>query len=218
MPGASATADRLSAMGFDPVIRPLLEVRSIAGAMANAPSPAGVACLAITSPNGVDAIKGGISLFAHLPVFAVGDTTALCAREAGFTDVQSASGDIKALARLITAKAPMGTVYAPGAAIPAGDLPALLPDRSVIRHPVYETVETEAAIPENVLIALVHSPRAGEILSRLLEKNPYPLRAIAISDAAAAPLRSCLNTEIIIADHPDEEAMLRALGNSQTAV
>lgn len=218
LPGARDTAERLRALGYEPVVQPLLEVRPIAGAMLKAPPADGIAALALTSPNGVAALSGHVPAYAHLPAFAVGDTTATAAREAGFRNVSSASADIHALARLIAAKAPHGTVFAPGAALPAGDLPALLPDRTIIRLPVYETVETQAPIPASVDIALVHSPRAGKALAALLETTPTPMQVVAISEAAAKPLAALGCAHITVADHPDEEAVLRALGNSQSAV
>ncbi|WP_297799010.1 uroporphyrinogen-III synthase [uncultured Brevundimonas sp.] len=219
LPGAQATADRLRAMGFDPVVRPLLEVRALPDAMAQAPDPATLACIALTSPNTLDAMGKAARPYLDLPAFAVGDATARAAQAAGFKDVRSASGDIHDLARLISACAPSGTVFAPGAAIPAGDLPVLLPDRTVIRLPLYATQETDAAIPEGIRFALIHSPRAGAILAAKLAQTPAAaLNIIAISPAAARPLEGLPDVRICIAEHPDEEAMLNALGNSAEAV
>ncbi|MBN9481446.1 MAG: uroporphyrinogen-III synthase, partial [Bordetella sp.] len=135
-PGAARTADRLTALGFTPIVAPLLTLSPLPGALDAAPSPETVAALALTSPNGVEAFAPLIPRFRDHPVFAVGDATAEAARAAGFADVRSASGDIHALARLVAAEAPPGLLLAPGAREPAGDLPALLPDRPVRRLPV----------------------------------------------------------------------------------
>src|SRR5690606_3696589 len=93
-PGAARTADRLTALGFEPVVVPLLTLAPLPGALNAAPPPDAVAVLALTSPNGVEAFAPLIPRFRDHPVFAVGDATAKAARAAGFADVRSASGDI----------------------------------------------------------------------------------------------------------------------------
>ena len=218
LPGAEATASRLTVMGYHPVVAPLLEVRYHPDAMAKAPAARDIACLALTSPNAISAIAGASEPFLTLPTYAVGDATAKAARDAGFMDVHSASGDIHDLAVLIRAQAPWGTVFTPGAQLPAGDLPALLADRQVIRLPVYSTEETGIAIPDDIAITLIHSPRAGQALAWRLGELHTRMHIIAISDAAARPFIGLPMVSITTADHPDEEAMLRALGNSTSAV
>ncbi|WP_284222549.1 uroporphyrinogen-III synthase, partial [Brevundimonas denitrificans] len=74
-PGASRTADRLTARGFDPVIAPLLAIRPIPQAP---PDLTGIAALAFTSANGVAAF-GALTPDRTRPVFTVGDATAQAA-------------------------------------------------------------------------------------------------------------------------------------------
>lgn len=218
-PGAARTADRLTALGFTPITAPLLTLAPLPGALDAAPAPAAVAALALTSPNGVGAFAPLIPHFRRHPVFAVGDATAEAARAAGFADVRSASGDIHALARLIAAEAPPGPLLAPGAREPAGDLPALLPDRPVHRLPVYAAFETHAPAPELFDAVMLHSPRAARALASDLPRAASSGRiAICISDAAAIPLRPFDFTQIRIAATPDEPAMLSALGKPTAPV
>lgn len=218
-PGAARTADRLTALGFIPIVTPLLTLAPLPGALDAAPDPTAVSVLALTSPNGVEAFAPLIPHFRDHPVFAVGDATAEAARAAGFNDVRSAAGDIHALARLIAAEAPPGPLLAPGAREPAGDLPALLPDRPVQRLPVYAAFETHAPAPELFDAVMLHSPRAARALASDL---PLPASsgriAICISEAAAAPLRPFDFAEIRIAAAPDEPAMLSALGKPSAPV
>ncbi|MFN3669964.1 MAG: uroporphyrinogen-III synthase [Brevundimonas sp.] len=207
-PGARRTADRLSALGFSPVVTPLLAIRPLPQ-----PSPdlTGIAALAVTSRNGVAAFAA-LSAARDLPVFAVGDATAAAARAAGFADVRSAAGALDDLARLLAAEAPAdGVVLAPGAREPAGDLPALLVGRVSVRPlAVYEAVETGAAAPAAFDAVLVHSPRAGRALAAL---GPFAGQvAIPISPAAAAPLEGGSGLDIRLAARPDEAAMFEALG------
>lgn len=218
-PGAARTADRLTALGFEPVVVPLLTLAPLPGALDAAPPPDAVAVLALTSPNGVEAFAPLIPRFRDHPVFAVGDATAEAARAAGFADVRSASGDIHALARLIAAEAPPGPLLAPGAREPAGDLPALLPGRPVQRLPVYAAFETHAPAPGAFDAVMLHSPRAARALATDLPRAASSGRlAICISDAAAAPLRPFDFTTIHIAAAPDEPSMLSALGKPAAPV
>jgi len=218
-PGAARTADRLTALGFEPVVVPLLTLAPLPGALNAAPPPDAVAVLALTSPNGVEAFAPLIPRFRDHPVFAVGDATAEAARAAGFADVRSASGDIHALARLIAAEAPPGPLLAPGAREPAGDLPALLPDRPVQRLPVYAAFETHAPAPGAFDAVMLHSPRAARALATDLPRAASSGRlAVCISDAAAAPLRPFDFTQIRVAAAPDEPSMLSALGKPAAPV
>ncbi|HRL05832.1 MAG TPA: uroporphyrinogen-III synthase [Brevundimonas diminuta] len=218
-PGAARTADRLTALGFTPIVAPLLTLAPLPDALDAAPDPAAVAALALTSPNGVEAFAPLIPRFRRHPVFAVGDATAEAARAAGFANVRSASGDIHALARLIAAEAPPGPLLAPGAREPAGDLPALLPDRPVHRLPVYAAFETHAPAPELFDAVMLHSPRAARALASDLPRAASSGRiAICISEAAAAPLRPFDLAEIRIAVAPDEPGMLSALGKPAAPV
>lgn len=214
-PGAERTAARVAAQGHVPVVAPLLHIGLLQNAMAAAPAPEDIACLALTSPNTLDAIGPHLAPYRALPAFAVGDATADAARNAGLLQVRSASGDINALARLVAAQSPDGPVFAPGAKQPAGDLQALLPDRRIIRLPVYCAHETDAPLPDNTDVVLLHSPRAARILaSRLKPRHAARLRAVAISQAAAAPLANLPLACLDISSTPDEEGMMRTLGNS----
>lgn len=218
-PGAARTADRLTALGFEPVVVPLLTLAPLPGALNAAPEPDAVAVLALTSPNGVEAFAPLIPRFRDHPVFAVGDATAEAARAAGFADVRSAAGDIHALARLIAAEAPPGPLLAPGAREPAGDLPALLPGLPVQRLPVYAAFETHAPAPGAFDAVMLHSPRAARALATDLPRAASSGRlAVCISDAAAAPLRPFDFTQIRIAAAPDEPSMLSALGKPAAPV
>lgn len=218
-PGAARTAARLTALGFEPVVAPLLTIRPLPDALSAAPDLTTVTALAFTSPNGVAAFAALTSRLRDRPVFAVGDATAEAARDVGFADARSAAGDIHALARLIDASPIKGLILAPGAREPAGDLPALLPDHDVRRLPVYAAEETDAVVPPHFDAVLLHSPRAARALAAILTPDAAANRvAICISAAAAAPLTALGLAEIRTADAPDEASMLTALGKSVSPV
>lgn len=208
-PGADRTASRLSALGFVPVVAPLLAIRSVLAQ----PDLTGIQALAFTSRNAVK-VFAGRSGQPSVPVFAVGDATAAAAREAGFDDVQSAGGDLHALAALIRAEGAGLSILHPCAAEPAGDLAALVGDAARITAlAVYEAVETGAAAPDPWDAVLIHSPRAGQVLAACLAADRIGGRiAVAISEAAARPLTVAGLAEVRIAAAPTEDALLAALG------
>lgn len=213
-PGAEATAARVADLGFTPIVDPLLEVASLETAV----DLSGAAALAFTSANGVQAFAR-LSAERSLPVFAVGRATARAAAEAGFARVASADGDVEDLARLI-ADAKAGPVLWAGARDPAADLVALLGGLGVVARGavVYETVDREPS-PETLarldapLTALLHSPRAARRLAAILRRRPAAaLRALCLSEAVAAPLRSLGEPgSVACAPRPDETALLALL-------
>lgn len=98
-PEASATAARVSALGHDPIVSPVLEIESIPFDF----SAASVQALAFTSAAGVRAFASAQSVRAW-PILAVGEATAEAARAVGFTDVRIGEGagdGIVALARAL---------------------------------------------------------------------------------------------------------------------
>lgn len=203
-------------MGLEPIVAPLLRVERLT---IEAPDLEGVAALAFTSVNGVEAFAD-LTDRRDRPVFTVGDRTAEAARAAGFGDVRSAGGAIGDLAGLLREQA-RGVVLVPGAREPAGDIATLLAGSGVEPRPwpVYAAVETCAAAADVFDAVLIYSPRAGRALAAtagaVQARNAV---AVAISEAAAAPLQSLPFREIRVAAHPDENAMMSALGNPPRAV
>lgn len=98
---SEALALRLSRQGVECLIEPMLSVHYVDGA---ALELGGVQALLVTSANGARALgrATGDDVDARaLPVFAVGDASAAAARDAGFAHVESADGDVVALARQV---------------------------------------------------------------------------------------------------------------------
>lgn len=102
-PEADATAARVTALGHEPVLSPVLEIEPIEfdlGAM-------DVQALAFTSAAGVRAFAAA-QAFRAWPVLAVGEATAEAARAEGFADVRIGAGagdGIAALARVLDTSA-----------------------------------------------------------------------------------------------------------------
>lgn len=206
-PEAARTAGRLADLGFEPLVAPVLAIR-----MLPVPVVPDHAAVAFTSMNGVAAFSAQTRRRDQI-VYAVGDGTARAARSAGWDRVSSAGGDLNALARLILSDPPSGTLLLPGARERAGDLPALLAGKvRAVTLPVYMAGHTGVAPPAGFEAVLVHSPRAAAVLAALPDGTLAGRVAVAISAAAAAPLRPLGLADLRIADEPSEAALLAALG------
>ncbi|MDP3404715.1 MAG: uroporphyrinogen-III synthase [Brevundimonas sp.] len=205
-PGAERTAERLAALGFTPLVVPLLEIRPLDVTI----DLAGIEALAFTSLNGVAAFTARCGE-RSLPVLAVGDATAGAARDAGFRQVHSARGDLGALAALIRQEAAGLSILHPCAAEPAGDLAGAVGDGANVRAvPVYGARETGAVPPQDWDAVLFHSPRAA----RALQAGIGGGVAVALSPAVAASLSDRGFAAVHIAASPTETALLEALARA----
>ncbi len=217
-PGASATAEAVRAMGFEPLVAPLLEVHFLQPDL----DLTGVAALAFTSANGVRAFAA-LRDERRFPVFAVGETTGEAARVAWFADVTSADGDASALARLITRIGVNGLVLHPTALEPAADLAGDLRSVGIEARAVavYATREAQTLSPDvfaalragRLAAILIHSPRAASCLNRLLRVagiTSFDAEVLGLSPACLAPLAG-LGPRARAAAHPRERDLLALL-------
>lgn len=153
---AAPLAERLAAMGYATAVEPMLDLVWLDGPE---PDLRDVQALLFTSANGV---RGYLKRTARRdrPVYAVGDATARAARDAGFAQVESASGDVYALARLVTERCrpEAGLLLHVAGSKLAGDLAGLLEGAgfSLRRETLYD------AVP---------SPRLGEATADLMRTH-----------------------------------------------
>jgi uroporphyrinogen-III synthase len=220
-PGASRTVAALAAMGKTALAAPLFEI-----VLTAQPRPSGrFAALLVTSQNGAAGLSPASSgLAADLPVFAVGDRTAQALRDAGFTDVTSASGDQKALTRLVLAR--LSTRYRvllatgedhkdglPTAFAAAGhelavwlrykaEAVAKLPDeaREALRAGQIDVALHYSRRASETLLSLAAAEGLGDALARM--------RHLCLSQDVAAPLQDVGLAKVEIAAHPDEDSLL----------
>ncbi len=215
-PGATATAERLKALGHEPLVGPLLFVRDVGSSTPPAFAAPPFAALAFTSANGAAAFARR-DPERDKAVFTVGDATAAAARAAGYADVRSADGDVEALAALILSQAPLGgMVLHPCAAEPAGDLVGALKagGQAAERLTVYEAALAQA-LPPRALEAeavLVHSPRAGEALAALTPLGAVAgMAAYVLSPSCTEPLAGLGFRSMAVAETPHEASLLALL-------
>jgi uroporphyrinogen-III synthase len=218
-PGASETAAKLTSLGYAPIIEPLFEIVPIDVTLPEFDA------LAFTSANGVRRLAN-LSPRRDVPVFCVGARTAEAAREAGFATVTSADGDVTALGDLILARLPPGArLLHAGNAESRGDLSGRLTTHGIAAGFVALFRAEPVAAPGPELarhlagdrafeFALIHSPRAGVILSDMIRAaaSPCSISIAAISEPAAAPLAGLVQ-QVAIAAAPTEDALLSSLAN-----
>lgn len=220
---AASVAGALRQRGFDPVIEPLMTIEPTD---AEVPALDGCRALLLTSANGVRAFAAK-SDRRDLAVFAVGPATASTAREAGFTEIDQAAGDVTALAARVRAVLTPGDgwlLHVAGATV-AGDLAGQLGEAGfrVNRVALYRAVAAEALSEPTVEAiragaighVLLFSPRTAEIFVDLIRraKLDQPIRSVtalclsqAVADAAALPFAARR-----IAATPDQAALLMLL-------
>lgn len=211
-PDAEQTAERLRMRGGSPVIAPLLTIVPCAFDT----NVSGAQALIFSSANGVRSFPN-VQQASALKVLAVGDTTAETAREAGFQDVRSASGDVAALTALAASALDpaAGKIIHISGRHAAGDLAGELSKAgfTVERRIAYAAIaatELPPALTQPLDVILFHSARAAEVFVSLGAPNAAELTAACLSPAVAAKAEQVPWKRIIVAPAPREEALLDA--------
>ena len=221
-PGASETAERVAALGLLPVVAPLLAINTLSVAW---PPSGEVQAILVTSGNAVPALPAS---HRHLPLLAVGQTTARRAREAGFGQVQSADGDASALADLAerVCRPHGGPLLLATGRRQGHPLATALRGRgfAVVRRVVY-AAEPVALLPPSARSALhagtlravlFFSAETARAAVRLIEAAALhdavrAIDAVAIGHPAAVALEALPWRRVRVAARPDQDAMLALL-------
>lgn len=196
-PGNQATVDRARAMGLEPIACPLFRVEPLSW---TAPDPRAFDHLLLTSANAPRHGGDQLARLTALPVLAVGAATAEAARAAGFDVALTGEQGIDALLAALPANRRLlhlaGADHRPAPA-----------RRAVETLLVYRSVALAAPVlPSGALVAMVHSPRAGERLAAL-QTDQARIAIAAISPAAAAACGAGW-ARIAVADQPRDGALL----------
>jgi uroporphyrinogen-III synthase len=220
--------EQLAAMlrehGIDTIVEPLLDIRILEGGPLVLDN---VQALLLTSANGVRAFAARSSS-RSLPVYAVGDATARTAREVGFSRVESASGDIESLTSLVIRRVDpkVGILLHVSGKTVAGDLGNTLTRFGFqYRREILYVADQSRELSDRARAALVagtldgvvvFSPRTGLALVRLLTvsdlaERAADLDAFCLSAAVARSLSELSWRKTVIADRPDQAAMVRAV-------
>ncbi|MGQ4273608.1 uroporphyrinogen-III synthase [Terrihabitans sp. B22-R8] len=221
---AVRTAERLRAMGHEPVCEPLLSLRFAPPArLLGAMVPDGVI---LTSANAARAIASHQDLARLVPLklWTVGERTSRAARELGFGNLQSEAPDLVRLAGLLLKTAPALNLLHIAGEDRAGDLGAMIAGagHEVETLVVYKadqedaiSAETKRALEAGEIDAVLHySGRTAAAYLRLTEPflaaDRAPPSHICLSEAVAAPLRK-RGADVHVATDPDENALMACL-------
>ena len=225
-PGASASAARLRRLGHEVLIEPMLRIEFLPPP----PEASDPAALVVTSANAVRAVSQwpAARRWRDLPVLAVGGATAAACREAGFTDIRSASGGADALYDLvrITFNPEAGVILCPVAETPAADLAGRLATAGFF----VRTAIAYRAIPATRLSDAARTALANRALDSVLFYSQRGAAAFAgliaagdMTGALASVDFFALSAEVVrpldalsprstkIAPRPDEDSLFAAL-------
>jgi uroporphyrinogen-III synthase len=224
-PLAAALAER----SIDVTLEPLLSIQPLPEAPIDL---AGVQALLFTSANGVRSfaeLAGGRDLagWRELPVFAVGNATATAARSAGFARVESAAGDVAALAKLAAERLDpkAGALFHAAGSAVAGDLAGLLEQAgfTLRREMLYEARPADQLSPATVTnlgngwfdLVLFFSPRTAATFATLARAAGEGVvsgcgkaTALCLSQAVATAARDLPWRDVQAAARPELPALL----------
>lgn len=225
---AERTAAALRGRGHEAIVAPLLAIEIIGDAdLGGGPWSA----IMVTSANAVRAIAGHARRdeLSAIPVFTVGAHSAQAMRDAGFTEVASADGNVGDLAKLVAARMKPGAplLYLAGEER-SGDLAGTLRAQNFVVHTalVYRAV-TADNFPRHAVDALMagnidavahFSCRSAEAYVDAAKKAGLIAAALAnpihlcLSQRIAAPLAAAGAADVRIAARPDEDALLALCG------
>jgi uroporphyrinogen-III synthase len=230
-PDGERTAQKLRARGCEVLLEPVLRIRHLEEADLGAgPWDA----VAMTSANAAHAIQRHSRRLeiTRLPVLTVGRRTAEAARAVGFTDIASANGNEQALAHLTGARMARGNIllYLAGEDR-AGDLATAVAPRGVrVETVVVYRAVAVARLPEPAAAAV----RAGEVNGVLHFSRRSAViyldcaRAAGVLDSALEPFHYCLSNavaeplvaagagRVMVAQSPEENALLDLVAPAQS--
>jgi uroporphyrinogen-III synthase len=197
---------RLVSAGYEVLKAPLLVARPLAGPG----DAAGVGALAFTSRTAAMMLADQPA-FHRIPVYAVGEATAAEARRAGFLHVESAAGDVETLLPVLRNAA--GPIIHFCGEDHRGDLvERLLAAGQAAERRVLYRMEPAGPLPDRPVDAvLLYSPRTAALYAESAPTSWRSALCVALSAAVAAAVR---DRPHIVAERPDEDALLAALARA----
>lgn len=232
-PSASLLAERIHALGYVPVLAPMLRLQP-AEAFTTDYTKAQI--LLLTSAHALLFIPPAIvALFCDRPCLCVGAATAEAARAAGFKQIETAEGSGAMLATYLLTRYPsreLHLLHACG----ANTAPALcdiLRDAGyqIFTWRLYEAQPAEILpadlcamlMAQNISVALFYSPRTASIFVRLamaanMLEHLAVLDAVVISNVVEAALLPWQPRHLSVASTPTESAILACLTTQYPAL
>lgn len=195
-PGNRATVKGTTSMGLEALACPLFRIEAFDW---TAPDPRGFDAVLFTSANALRHGGSELARLTTLPALAVGPATAEAARASGFNVTMTGDDGVDAL--LAALPGTQRLLHVTGAEHRHPDTSHIV--ETVV---VYRALSLEPQIPSGALVALVHSPRAGERFAAVVP-NRATVSIAAISARAAA---ACGHgwAVVAVAPQPNDGALL----------
>lgn len=232
-PDDERTARALIRLGHEAILSPMLDIVPDP----KAPVPGGpFQAVVVTSSNAVRALAGRAdeAVPHSLPLFAVGDRTALEAKRAGFANARSAGGALADLVALLAAElqAEAGPLLYAAGEVQAGDLTRRMHERgfTVETSIVYRAVPRaqlagvagDAIKAESVDGVLFFSRRSAQAFAEALQAAglaPLSDRVtlFCLSSATAEPLSGVAAGRILIAEEPNQISLFALIEKEAAA-
>lgn len=172
--------------------------------------------LIFTSRNGVQAYAATCSERAN-PVICVGDATAQLARSVGFVHVTSAQGDAQDIVKLVLKTVPRSETlrHCCGKHV-KGHLAEQLSEAGYqIKREIYYSTSPVKRLDvnvENLEYVALYSPRGASAFLDLVKQGDVShIITLCISEATDAVLEPLRLSRRLIADTPDQTAMVKSL-------
>ncbi len=204
-PAADETADRARALGLEPVVAPLFDVRPLDWKV---PQPADHEVIMVTSANAARHGGKGLERLLACPCYAVGEGSEAAARRAGFQHIRVGPSDGVALVEMMAADGVKAAIHLCG----REHVPLSHPRIQIREVPVYAAEARTAlsghaqeALAQGTLV-LLHSPRAAALFARLVGERGRI--SLAVISQAAAQAAGPGWKQVDIAERPRDEALL----------
>jgi uroporphyrinogen-III synthase len=198
-PGASATFEKATKLGLDPVKLPLFEIERLS--WSPPPDLSQFDGLLLTSASALREAGEGLGRLKRLPVYAVGPATAAAANEAGFGVVEVGSAGLDQLLRSLDPG--LQLLHLAGEdRIDPGQA-----EQVITAVPVYRA-RPKGVDPAPIAgsVVLVHSPRAGRRLAEMVADRSTT--AVAAISSAAAEACGTGWQQVTVAAEPSDRALL----------
>lgn len=230
---ARALAKTLGARGVDSMIASVISIQNKKDAAEQVADLAGVQALVFTSANGVRAFAQAADR-RDINVIAVGQVTAKAAWDEGFRDIETADGDVTALAQLVWRehKPEKGALLHVAGSHVAGDLKGLLEQAGFIyrRAVLYEAVVARslsadaaaAFLGGDIDGVLFYSPRTADLFAQLAKAGGIAgglgsAVAYCLSAAVAEAAKKVAWKDVRVAARADEASLLALLEEDAVA-
>jgi uroporphyrinogen-III synthase len=227
---SEALCKKLSHIGLKPLPAPLMRIQDIPNIedILKNSLKTNVQAIILTSSNAVRSLSNIIDDIKKIKTIAVGNKTTAAAKQYGFTDVININGNALKLTDYIIKNfnPKQGSILYLSALDIAFDIERCLSDAgfNINRIAVYQAVKIDQLSDEiadnfnakSIGSVLLFSKRTAEIFVNLIEKynlknTVNEITAFVLSSNIASEVRKLSLKDVIVAAHPNEEALLESI-------